>query len=159
LNTLGGIQMPTRPVQVDELTSLRFSMVVSATEVHYNTITFVGEQGHVHLDPLQAVVGVNLVSDTFYCTELPVFSQTPSDTPSDSCFYAACSNRCRAEIRKASVKPRTHKRDSVKQQTKVTLSDPLPQDELNTFDWGRRPDTRDEADQRVLMLPQSQVQR
>ena len=159
LNTLGGIQIPTRPVQVDELTSLHFSMVVSATPVHFNTISFVGDHGHVRLDPQQTVVGVNLVSDTKYCTELPVYSQTPCDTPSDSCFHAASSYRCRAETRKASVKSRQPKRGSATQQTKVTLSDPLPQDELNTFDWGRRPDARDEADQRVLKLPQSQVQR
>ena len=157
LNTLCGIQMPTRPVQVDEFTSLRFSMVVSATQEHYNTISFVGEEGHVRLDPLQTVVGVNLVSDTFYWTELPVYSPWPCKIPSDSDFHAACSSRCRAESKKASVKPQTKAPDSSEHHTTVTLSDPLPQDDLHTFDWGRRPDPRDKADQHV-MLALSQVQ-
>jgi hypothetical protein len=157
VNTLCGIQMPTRPVPVDELTSLRFSMVVSATQEHYNTISYVGPVGHVRLDPLQTVVGVNLVSDTFYWTELPVYSPWPCKIPSDSDFHAACSSRCRAESKKASVKPQTKAPDSSEHHTTVTLSDPLPQDDLHTFDWGRRPDPRDKADQHV-MLALSQVQ-
>ena len=89
--------------------------------------------------------------------ELPVYSPWPCKIPSDSDFHAACSSRCRAESKKASVKPQTKAPDSSEHHTTVTLSDPLPQDDLHTFDWGRRPDPRDEADQHV-MLALSQVQ-
>ena len=35
-----------------------------------------GNVGHVRLDPQQAVVVVNLVSDTFYWTELPEYNES-----------------------------------------------------------------------------------
>ncbi len=146
MNINCGMFLRARSVSMSELGSLRFSMVVSAQDgVHYNTFVYVGNVGHVHLDPKKTVVGINLVNDMAYWTELPVYSSVSCVQPSAEQLEQACSDLLVSKtIRRQPALATLPKHCTRK--TGVVLPAPPPESQNNAFEWRQRPDPRDTAD-------------